>query len=219
MPEHFLLFKPKDIVSGDFYWAAKNDDYFYLAVCDSTGHGVPGAFMSLLNMAFLNEAVNMRNIQEPHKIMGFVRERLITNLSKDGRQDGMDGIILCKNLKTGEFTYAAAHNAPVIISGDQIIEGEADKMPIGKGIRDEEFKLHTVNAKPGDILVVYTDGYADQFGGPKGKKMMYKPLKEKLKQFSKLPLSDQKQNLDSFFEEWRGDQEQVDDICMIGIKV
>ncbi|HRH11710.1 MAG TPA: SpoIIE family protein phosphatase [Bacteroidia bacterium] len=219
LPEHFLLFKPKDIVSGDFYWAAKNDSYFYLAVCDSTGHGVPGAFMSLLNMAFLNEAVNMRNIQEPHKIMSFVRERLITNLSKDGRQDGMDGVILCKNLKTGEFTYAAAHNAPVIISGDQIIEGEADKMPIGKGIRDEEFKLHVVNAKPGDILVVYTDGYADQFGGPKGKKMMYKPLKEKLKQFSTLPLSDQKQNLDSFFEEWRGDQEQVDDICMIGIKI
>ncbi|MBK9285785.1 MAG: SpoIIE family protein phosphatase [Sphingobacteriaceae bacterium] len=219
LPDHFLLFKPKDIVSGDFYWATKNEKYFYIAICDSTGHGVPGAFMSLLNMAFLNEAINMRHIEEPHEIMNFVRERLIANLSKDGRQDGMDGVLLRKNIKTGEYDYSAAHNAPVIISSNEIIECAADKMPIGKGVTDKAFTLHELQVKKGDVIVIYTDGYADQFGGPKGKKLMYKPLKEKLKLISELPLGDQKEKLDSFFEEWRGDQEQVDDICMLGVKV
>jgi serine phosphatase RsbU (regulator of sigma subunit) len=219
LPDNFVLFKPKDIVSGDFYWASKNEKYFYLACCDSTGHGVPGAFMSLLNMAFLNEAIVSRKIEEPHLILEHVREGLIRSFAKEGRQDGMDGILICKNIKTGEITYAAAQNAPVIIRGDQLIECDADKMPIGKGIRDEKFKLFNPELQKGDIFVMYTDGYADQFGGPKGKKLMYKPLKEKLKLYSKKPLLEQKDKLDSFFEEWRGDQEQVDDICMIGIRV
>jgi len=219
LPNHFLMFKPKDIVSGDFYWATKNESTFYLAVCDSTGHGVPGAFMSLLNMAFLNEAINQKYIVEPNEILNYVRERLIKNLSKDGRQDGMDGILLAIDLKTREMRYAAAHNAPIIIRNDEVIEYDADKMPIGKGIRDEKFKLFKIDAQPGDTLVLYTDGYADQFGGPKGKKLMYKPLKEKLKLYNKMPLLEQKDKLDAFFEEWRGEQEQVDDICMIGIKI
>ncbi len=219
LPNHFLMFKPKDIVSGDFYWATKNETKFYIAICDSTGHGVPGAFMSLLNMAFLNEAINQKNIMEPNDILNYVRERLIKNLSKDGAQDGMDGILLCIDLKTRAITYAAAQNAPIIIRNEEVIECDADKMPIGKGIRDEPFKLFNLDTKPGDTLVLYTDGYADQFGGPKGKKLMYKPLKEKLKLYSKQPLADQKDKLESFFEEWRGEQEQVDDICMLGIKI
>ncbi len=219
LPNHFLMFKPKDIVSGDFYWATKNETNFYLAVCDSTGHGVPGAFMSLLNMAFLNEAINQKDIRQPNEILNYVRERLIKNLSKDGGQDGMDGILLSIDLKTRAITYAAAHNAPIIIRNEEVIEYDADKMPIGIGIRDQPFQLFTLDTQPGDTLVLYTDGYADQFGGPKGKKLMYKPLKEKLKLYSKIPLAEQKDKLDSFFEEWRGEQEQVDDICMIGIKI
>jgi serine phosphatase RsbU (regulator of sigma subunit) len=219
LPDNFVLFKPKDIVSGDFYWASKNETHFYLAVCDSTGHGVPGAFMSLLNMAFLNEAIISKKLIQPNDILQHVREMLVRSLSKDGRQDGMDGILICKEIKTGKITYAAAQNAPVIIRGDQVIECDADKMPIGKGIRDETFKLYDPELQKGDIFVLYTDGYADQFGGPKGKKLMYKPLKEKLKLYSKLPLTEQRDNLDTFFEEWRGEQEQVDDICMIGIRV
>jgi serine phosphatase RsbU (regulator of sigma subunit) len=219
LPNHFLMFKPKDIVSGDFYWATKNENTFYLAVCDSTGHGVPGAFMSLLNIAFLNEAINQKHITEPHEVLNHVRDRLIKNLSRDGRQDGMDGILLAIDLKTKKVSYGAAHNAPIMIRNGEVLEFDADKMPVGKGVREESFKLFHIETQPGDTLVLYTDGYADQFGGPKGKKLMYKPLKEKLKSYNHLSLSEQKANLDSFFEEWKGEMEQVDDVCMIAIRI
>ncbi|MDX2172686.1 MAG: SpoIIE family protein phosphatase [Bacteroidota bacterium] len=218
VPNHFVLFKPKDIVSGDFYWATKNETHFYFAICDSTGHGVPGAFMSLLNMAFLNEAINQKKITEPHEILNHVRERLIKNLSKDGGKDGMDGILLKMDLATKKITYAAANNAPVIIRNGEIIELHADKMPIGIGIRQEPFKLYEADIQPGDTLISYTDGFADQFGGPKGKKLMYKPLKEQLKVYNSLSLNEQKEKLDTYFENWRGEQEQVDDVCIVGIK-
>jgi len=218
LPNNFILFKPKDIVSGDFYWATKNETHFFLAICDSTGHGVPGAFMSLLNMAFLNEAINQKKITEPNEILNHVRERLIKNLSKDGGKDGMDGILLRIDLSTKKMCYAAANNAPIIIRNGEVIELEADKMPIGIGIRQESFKLFDMDIQPHDTLIAYTDGFADQFGGPKGKKLMYKPLKEQLKAYTKLPLEEQKQKLSDYFENWKGEQEQVDDVCLVGIK-
>ncbi len=218
LPNHFLIFKPKDIVSGDFYWATKNETHFYLAICDSTGHGVPGAFMSLLNMAFLNEAINQNKITEPNEILNHVRQRLIKNLSKDGGQDGMDGILMKIDLKTKRLTYAAANNAPIIIRNGEVIELDADKMPIGIGMRTEPFKLFEANLQPNDTFIAYTDGFADQFGGPKGKKLMYKPLKEQLKAYNNLPLEEQKQKLASYFENWKGEMEQVDDVCLFGIK-
>ena len=218
LPNHFILFKPKDIVSGDFYWATKNETHFYFAICDSTGHGVPGAFMSLLNMAFLNEAINQNKITEPNEVLNQVRQRLIKNLSKDGGQDGMDGILLKIDLQTKQVTYAAANNAPIIIRNGEVIELEADKMPIGIGMRTEPFKLFEANLQPGDTFIAYTDGFADQFGGSKGKKLMYKPLKEQLKVYNTLSLPEQKEKLDAYFENWRGEQEQVDDVCIVGIK-
>lgn len=219
LPQHFVLFKPKDIVSGDFYWATKNSDKFFLAVCDSTGHGVPGAFMSLLNITFLNEAINQRNILKPNEILDYVRERLIKNLSKDGSQDGMDGILICFDLKTNEITYAAAHNAPIIIRAGELINFEADKMPVGKGVKDDSFKLYAIQTQKDDTLLLYTDGFADQFGGPKGKKFKYKPLQQLFKDYNHLPLNEQKDKLLGIFEEWRGNLEQVDDVCVIGIKM
>jgi len=219
LSDHYVIFKPKDIVSGDFYWATKTDTNFYLAVCDSTGHGVPGAFMSLLNISFLNEAINEKKIIEPNKILDYVRQRLIKNISKDGGQDGMDAILLCFDLKTREVTYAAANNAPVLIRAGEIIEYEADKMPVGIGIRNEPFKLFKIDAVKDDILLIYTDGFADQFGGPKGKKFKYKQLKENLVANHHLPLIEQKEKLVSVFEKWKGDLEQVDDVCVIGIKI
>lgn len=218
LPNHFLVFKPKDIVSGDFYWATKNKTHFYIAICDSTGHGVPGAFMSLLNMAFLNEAINQQQIVEPHAVLNHVRERLIKNLSKDGGQDGMDGILLCYNLETNEVTYAASNNAPVIVRDGELIELDADKMPIGIGMKTEPFRLFKPEIKPNDTFIAYTDGYADQFGGPKGKKLMYKPLKEQLKSINKLPMHEQKEKLIEYFNGWKGEMEQVDDVCVLGIK-
>lgn len=231
IPEHFIFFKPKDIVSGDFYWAtliseSDNSELFFIAVCDSTGHGVPGAFMSLLNISFLNEAINEKHIREPHLILNHVRKRLIEEVSKDGGQDGMDAVLLCiqrSNNANGEIqskiTYAAANNAPVLLSNGMIKELEKDKMPIGKGEKNDSFKLRNVEAKKGDILFLYTDGFADQFGGAKGKKFKYKQLNALIASHSLLSMSEQKSVLETTFENWRGQMEQVDDVCILGIKI
>ncbi|MBL7922070.1 MAG: SpoIIE family protein phosphatase [Bacteroidia bacterium] len=219
LPEHFVLFKPKDIVSGDFYWATEHNGNFYLAVCDSTGHGVPGAFMCLLNIGFLNEAIKEKNISSPAAIFDHVRKRLIADISKEGQQDGMDGILLKAQSNNGQLTiqYASANNAPVLIRNNEALTLGTDKMPVGKGLKDEAFKLHTIDVQPGDALYLYTDGFADQFGGPKGKKFKYKALNELLLANHKRKMAKQKQIFDSTFENWRGHLEQVDDVCVIGI--
>jgi serine phosphatase RsbU (regulator of sigma subunit)/Tfp pilus assembly protein PilF len=219
IPNNFVFFKPKDIVSGDFYWATHHDNKFYLAVCDSTGHGVPGAFMSLLNIGFLSEAINEKNIFEPNEIMNYVRQRLIDGISKEGQKDGFDGILLCLDKKTKALTYSAANNAPIIIRDNEIHELPKDKMPVGKGERTDSFKTHTIDLQPGDSLYLYTDGYADQFGGPKGKKFLYKRLNELLKTISTESIHNLGDKLDHKFDEWRGELEQVDDVCIIGIRL
>jgi serine phosphatase RsbU (regulator of sigma subunit) len=216
---NFVYFNPKDIVSGDFYWATKKENYFFLAACDSTGHGVPGAFMSLLNIGFLSEAINEKDIIEPSKIFDYTRERLISSISKDGQKDGFDGILIRINNITKEIIYVAANNSPVIVSENQLIDLEVDKMPVGHGERKEHFRQHKLEYKSGDILYLYTDGYADQFGGPKGKKFKYKPLNEMLIKISTKPLSEQSEILSNRFNDWRGSLEQVDDVLIIGIKL
>lgn len=219
LPEHFVLFKPKDHISGDFFWATKKDNRFYLAVCDSTGHGVPGAFMSLLNIAFLNEAITEKGIVKPGEILNHVRQKLIRNISKEGNSDGMDGILLCIDKSTNVYSFSAAHNRPVVLHNGELIEHHADKMPIGKGIREDSFTTHELQLFSGDILYMYTDGYADQFGGPKGKKFKYKQLNDLLIQRSGEPMSKQKTVLNEVFENWRGELEQIDDVCVFGIRI
>jgi ligand-binding sensor domain-containing protein/serine phosphatase RsbU (regulator of sigma subunit) len=245
--EHFVLFKPKDIVSGDFYWATSvvtssmfqvsnsennnmkqetlNKELFFLAVCDSTGHGVPGAFMSLLNISFLNEAINERSIYKPNEIFNYVRERLTNSISKEGNKDGFDGVLICIETfltgkeKTINITYAASNNAPVIIKNGLLTELEADRMPVGVGERKEDFKLYELDFEKGDMLYLFTDGYADQFGGPKGKKFKYKKLNETFAQINSKDLKQQLNILNAEMESWKGSLEQVDDILIIGIKL
>jgi serine phosphatase RsbU (regulator of sigma subunit) len=228
LPEHFVLFKPKAIVSGDFYWATTKissynetitDNRFYLAVCDSTGHGVPGAFMSLLNISFLNEAIRDKNIAEPHEILNHVRKRLIKYISQEGGQDGMDGIVMCFDRLNNTITYAGAHNAPIVIRNKEIIEYKADKMPVGVGVKNEPFTLNTIHFQQGDMIYLYTDGYADQFGGPKGKKFKYKTLNALLSEISQEPLDTQRKKLDRAFEDWKGNLEQIDDVCIVGLRI
>lgn len=225
LDQYFVLFKPKDIVSGDFYWATEHNNKFYLAVCDSTGHGVPGAFMSLLNIGFLSEAIKEKNIEEPNEILNYVRKRLIESISKDQQQDGMDGILVCfdhdllNQNGVSNITYAAANNEPVIIRDNQVMLLPKDKMPVGKGEKIESFNLHTIDCKKGDVLYLYTDGYADQFGGEKGKKFKYKPLNELLLNSSSLSLLQQKDILNNTFSNWKGNLDQVDDVLIVGIRV
>ena len=219
LKEHFVLFNPKDIVSGDFYWAAEHNDKFYLAVCDSTGHGVPGAFMSLLNIGFLSEAIKEKNIVEPHKVLNYVRTCLIESIGNDGQQDGMDAILICLDKKSTSITYAAANNEPILIRDNQIIELYKDKMPVGKGEKTDSFTLQSLEVQAGDSLYLYTDGYADQFGGEKGKKFKYKQLNELLLSKSNMDSIAQKDILIEKFVSWKGDLEQVDDVLIIGIKM
>ena len=215
--DHFVFFNPKDIVSGDFYWATKKDGKFYLAVCDCTGHGVPGAFMSLLSIGSLSEAINEKNITEPNEVFEYVRKRLI--VSMEGQRDGFDGILLCVDKKANKISYVSAHNGPILVRNGVLEELAADKMPVGMGVRDEPFKNYSIDVQKGDRLFLYTDGFADQFGGPKKKKFKYKKLNEILLVNSMKPMKEQKELLKGTFEDWKGDLEQVDDVCVIGIKL
>jgi serine phosphatase RsbU (regulator of sigma subunit)/Tfp pilus assembly protein PilF len=219
LPQHFVFFKPKDIVSGDFYWAMKKEDAFYLAVCDCTGHGVPGAFMSLLNTSSLNEAISEKNILDPDKVLNYLRRRLIESISQEGAQDGMDGILI-RLSGSKQFHYAAANNKPLIIRNGLIMELNADKMAVGRSPKeDTPFSLFTEELHEGDMLYLYTDGFADQFGGPKGKKFKYKRLNELLASISALSVQEQELKLTHHLADWKGDLEQVDDICIIGIRI
>ena len=232
LPEHFVYFNPKDIVSGDFYWAASVDSgvgtndknesnkLFYLAVCDSTGHGIPGAFMSLLNIGFLSEAINEKHILQPNLIFDHVRRRLIESISNKGQKDGFDGALICveKNKGSYKVRFAAAHNAILHVSNGIIKELAVDRMPVGH--RDEiiPFSLHEVEVKKGDVLYLSTDGYADQFGGPKGKKFKYKQLEDHLLAIHSESMETQKNSLKKTFDDWKGGLEQIDDVCVIGIR-
>ncbi|MFO0355907.1 MAG: PP2C family protein-serine/threonine phosphatase [Sphingobacteriaceae bacterium] len=224
LPEHFVLFNPKDIVSGDFYWATPAHNKFYFIVADSTGHGVPGAFMSLLNISFLNEAINERGIDKPNEILAHVRKRLIESLAiegvSDGGNDGMDCSLMAFDFKTNTLEVTCANNPLLILRDNEIIEIAADKIPVGKSLKNEQnFTLHTLQLQKEDVLFAFTDGFADQFGGPKGKKFKYKQLCEVLNQKKNLPLSSQKEILLNLFNQWKGNLEQVDDVLLVGIKI
>ncbi|OFY86497.1 MAG: hypothetical protein A3F72_15035 [Bacteroidetes bacterium RIFCSPLOWO2_12_FULL_35_15] len=217
--DFFIFYQPKDIVSGDFYWATRKDDKFYVAVCDSTGHGVPGAFMSLLNVSYLHEAINEKNKVEPNLILDYVRKRLIQNLSHEEQQDGMDGVLLCIDYSKKKITYAASYNAPIIIRNNKIIKLEADKMPIGNGIKTDPFKCYDLEYVKGDMIYLFTDGFADQFGGTKGKKLMNKNLYTLMAETAKMPIDQQSQKFKKIFEDWQGMLEQVDDVTIVGFKI
>jgi serine phosphatase RsbU (regulator of sigma subunit) len=234
---YFVLFKPKDVVSGDFYWSAKlNNGNFALATADSTGHGVPGAIMSLLNVTSLEKAIEHHI--NPADILNHTRQTIIERLKKDGSEeggkDGMDCSLLVFDFTNKQLLIAAANNPVWIIrsnpsnegarqlaGGDvELIEIKPDKMPVGKNDKqDQSFTTHTVELQKGDTIYTLTDGFPDQFGGDKGKKFMSKKLKELLLANVHLPIAQQKELLDSTFKNWVGNLEQVDDVTVIGIKV
>ena len=224
LKNYFILFQPKDVVSGDFYWAhTLKNGYFALVTADSTGHGVPGAIMSLLNTSSLEKAVEL-GISEPAEILNHTRQTIIDRLKKDGSaeggKDGMDCSLMSFNSNKSKLTYSAANNPIWIIRDNTIIELTADKMPVGKHDNDSvSFTQHEIELQKGDLIYTLTDGFPDQFGGPKGKKFMYKHLKRVLISISQLPMDEQKEHLKTTLNNWKGDLEQVDDVCLIGIRV
>lgn len=222
--DYFVLFRPKDVVSGDFYWAHKlADGRFAVAVADSTGHGVPGAIMSILNISCLEKAVEEKQLSEPYEILNHTRLKIIERLKKDGSpeggRDGMDCSLLSFDFANSALTFAAAHIPVWIVRGNDILEFSADKMPVGKHDRDTvPFNQQTVKLQKGDMIYSTTDGMPDQFGGPDGKKFMRRQLKELLVSIADLPVLEQKQKLAQSLDNWKAGREQVDDVCVIGIR-
>lgn len=254
--DYFIFFKPKDVVSGDFYWAAEVQDWqgavtgkdkqlptanrrlFYLATADSTGHGVPGAIMSLLNISSLEKAIE--HCSDPSEILNATREKIIERLKKDGSEDGgkdgMDCSLLAFDFKNMTLFIAAANNpvwivrktaaaVPEALEGPgapayELIEIKPDKMPVGKHDKQHiPFTLSVMDLQKGDVIYTLTDGFPDQFGGEKGKKFMIKNLREQLTANAHLPMDKQKQLLENMFNNWVGNLEQIDDVTVIGVKV
>jgi len=224
-PESFMLYKPRDIVSGDFYWISNHNNKTYFAVADCTGHGVPGAFMSMLGIAFLDEIVNSNTELTADNILNQLRENVILSLRQTGRQseskDGMDISLIVVNWKESEIEYAGANN-PIYIArrvnpNIELLEFKADSMPIGFHIKKQPFNKNIVKIEKEDSLYMFSDGYADQFGGPHNKKFKYKQLKELLVKINNLPMQEQKLVLESTIINWRGNNFQVDDVILSGI--
>lgn len=222
--DSFILFKPKDIVSGDFYWALEHEGNFLVMTADCTGHGVPGAMMSMMGVNFLNEIVNERRIISPAAVLNQLRKDIIKALNPEGSltetKDGMDCCLCRFDFIKGELTYANANNVFYLIRNGTITTSRTNKMPVGAGHGDTvPFEEWSMSLLPGDVLVALTDGYPDQFGGPKGKKFKYKQLEELLLAYAHLPMNDMKEKLNDAFEQWKGDLEQIDDVCVVGIRI
>ncbi len=220
LPPHFILFKPKDIVSGDFYWALEKGDYLYVTAADCTGHGVPGAFLTMLGISYLNEINAREEILTPAEILDQLRNKIVQELSKHGTtKDGMDISLMRMHLRSKEIMWAGAFNPLWYIESGILKEIKADKQPIGYVEQPKPFTNHTLYLNTNDTVYLFTDGFADQFGGIKGKKYKYKQLEENLLANCHKPFEEQKEILNKSFDVWKGNLEQVDDVTIIGIAV
>ncbi|MFO7827082.1 MAG: tetratricopeptide repeat protein [Bacteroidales bacterium] len=224
IPEHFILFHPRDIVSGDFYWITKKAGKIFIAVVDCTGHGVPGAFMSMLGYSFLNEIVNKGGDLKANTILNQLRNQVKESLHQTGKnddtKDGMD-ISLCIIDKANEkLQFAGAYNSLFFISSDKPATIKGDRMPIGIYLKEKKtFTNHEIKIHQGDIFYLFTDGYVDQFGGKTKKKFRILPFKELLISVHKKPVHEQKTVLENTFLDWKGDLEQIDDILVFGFRI
>jgi len=240
LPQSFILYKPKDIVSGDFYWVHENNGQILFAAVDCTGHGVPGAFMSIIGHDLLEQIVKEHNITKPSDILDKLNSELTNTLKhnegNDDVKDGMD-LVLCRITKATQSTlgsrgngskekgwvleYAGAHNPLYIIRDKKIIELDGDIIPIGsyKAGDNSKFKNHEIKLMKGDILYLFSDGYPDQKGGDDNKKFYYAPFRELLLKMHQLPMEEQASQLDKAITQWKGDNEQIDDILVFGVKI
>lgn len=232
LPNSFVLFKPKDIVSGDFYWATelttttgKGEEKLTLfTVADCTGHGVSGAFMSIIGLKIFNQSMQQSNVNSPAQALDYLNTEVfnVVNKHSEGDQmirDGMDAALCAINFEALKLYYAGANNPVYIIRNKELHEIKADKKPIGSYEVDTNYTDREYQLEKGDMIYIFSDGYADQFGGPKGKKFKYAQFKEVLLEISNLSPNEQCKKLDQIFEDWRGDLEQLDDVCILGVSV
>lgn len=229
---YFIYLAPRDIVSGDFYWARKirttpvsgeSKTFFLVAVADCTGHGVPGAFMSLIGSNFLAQSSFEKDINTPAEALDFLNRKIISTLNHGGDdtiRDGMDIGLVAIDLDSNSIAFAGANNPLYVIKNNTLEIIKADKQAIGN-INDsvQPFTNNSLQLSKGDVLYLFSDGYADQFGGPNGKKLTRKRFKEVLLNVSSLPMNEQRKNIEAEFLKWRGNQMQTDDVCVVGIKL
>ena len=224
LPKSFILFKPKDVVSGDFYWIYKDqEENIFFTVADCTGHGVPGAFMSMIGTSLLNEIIIEKGLKDTDKILGEMRSQIIKSLHQEedgGQKDGMD-ISLCKlNIKKKLVEFSGAHNSLIHISEDELYNYRGDHQPVGLLLGDKKhFTKHEVKLKKNDMLYIYSDGYQDQFGGEKGKKYMGAKFKKQLLRINKESTDKQLKLLEEEFKSWTHNYEQIDDVCVMGVRI
>ena len=230
---YFILYNPRDIVCGDFYWARQikttpsdgtSKNYLLLAVADCTGHGVPGAFMSLLGSNFLHQSAVEKDINSPAEALDFLNQKIITTLNhgygEEEIRDGMDISFIAIDLESKELAFSGANNSIYIVRNKLLTTLKADKQAIGNmNAIVQPYNNFSFQLEPNDCIYLFTDGYSDQFGGPKGKKLMRKIFEETLIDYSDKSMPDQKKQLESTFKNWKGDLDQVDDICVVGIRI
>lgn len=224
MPDSFILYKPKDIVSGDFYWIEKKNDKVYFAAVDCTGHGVPGAFMSIVGYNALNEA--LRTNDDPGSILDALNKGISKTLHNNAMggsttKDGMDLALCSYDSKTKTLEYAGAYNPLYLIRDGEVNQLKADKFAIGGYYEDasKKYTNHVIQLQEKDYIYIFSDGYADQFGGPKGKKFMYKRFRDYLLSLNGKSMPAQRDFLNNTLEHWKGPLEQIDDILVIGMHV
>jgi ligand-binding sensor domain-containing protein/serine phosphatase RsbU (regulator of sigma subunit) len=222
LPDHFIFFKPRDIVSGDFYWAEKKEEQIVVCAADCTGHGVPGAFMSLLGLTYLNEIVNHEGVLKASEILNRLRRNIIRSMShKDEAEqakDGMDIALVVIDRQLGMLEFAGAYNPLILVRNGELIEYKGDKMPVGMHIgEDAPFTNQRVQLEQNDMIYLYSDGFPDQFGGEKGGKYKARPFKDFLTRISTEPVQQQASLMESELKSWMGNEPQVDDILVIGI--
>jgi serine phosphatase RsbU (regulator of sigma subunit) len=220
--EHFVLYKPLAIVSGDFYWVSTVENKQIIICADCTGHGVPGAFMSMLGVTMLNEIVNNKHIIMPDQIIENLRRGVIKSFNQvadeDSIKDGMDISVCMVDFEKNLLWYSGANNPLYLIRGHELVHYRGDKMPVAIHYRMQPFTLHRIEITKGDKFYIFSDGYVDQFGGPKQKKFMSNQFKEALVELDDVPMLMQAERLNEIFEEWRGDTPQIDDVTLMGIR-
>ena len=225
LPESFIFFKPKDVVSGDYYWVYKTPyNNIYFTVADCTGHGVPGAFMSMIGTSLLNENIIEKKVNNPGEILDNMRDKIIASLnnkdSKKETRDGMD-VALCKiNFEKLTLQYAGANNPLVHVRNGEINHIKANYQPVALTVGEKKpFINHDIKLEKGDMIYIFSDGYADQFGGPKGKKYMTTKFRKYLASISHHSMEEQHEMLEREFQQWKGDHDQIDDVCIMGVRV
>ena len=220
--EHFIFYRPRDIVSGDFYWIKQIKNFIFIAAADCTGHGVPGAFMSILGVSLLNEILGKSKLDQPNEILNRLRKKIKSSLHQTGadndQKDGMDMALCMIDTETSELQFAGAFNPLYLIRNGELHEYKGDRQPIAIYENEISFTNHTINIQNNDIIYIFSDGFADQIGGPKDKKFKIQNFKQLLLEINANSMERQFEIIEKTFNDWKGNNEQLDDVLIVGMR-